>query len=83
MPAFDVVNDAHLNGFYITFKNGYTVSVQFGRYNYSDQGNTAEIAAFDRDGNWYAPWKRDTQDDVKGYATPEEVADFIYEVSQL
>jgi hypothetical protein len=77
-------NLPYQRGFHITFNNGYTVSVQFGRGNYGDGKTTAEIAAWDRNDKWYHSnvirWE---SDDVRGYATPEEVAAFIHEVSQL
>jgi len=52
-------------GFHITFENGWTVSVQFGRGNYCDnynhegydgpvpQSSDAEIAAWDSDNKWF------------------------------
>lgn len=82
-------------GFQITFSNGYTVSVQFGVGNYCDKkgsGNyneermydvwespDAEVAVWDKDGNWVRP--ADMDDDVKGYLTPDEVAEIITKVS--
>ena len=40
-------------GFQITFSNGCTISVIFGKYTYSDEGETtAEVAAWNSDGNW-------------------------------
>jgi hypothetical protein len=78
-------------GFQVTFKNGWTVSVQFGAFNYcSNRDNeigdieackkgskTAEIAAWDSKGTWY-----DFGDDVvKGYVTPEEVLDFMNKIA--
>lgn len=40
-------------GFQIRFSNGCTISVIFGKYTYSDGGETtAEVAAWDSDGNW-------------------------------
>ena len=68
------------NGFHMTFANGWTVSVQFGKFNYiSDRGHhgqsvDAEIAAWDKDGIWYV-----FGDDgkVKGWVKADEVADFM------
>ena len=79
-------------GFAMTFKNGWTISVQWGVGNYCDAGSakaakdydeptkreswtseTAEIAIWDKDNNWYN-FERDT---VKGYCTPDEVAEWI------
>lgn len=74
-----VFNDNWNKGFHMTFENGWTVSVQFGKNNYvSDRSNTgesfdAEIAAWDENNNWY----RFENDTVKGWCKPNGVADFI------
>ena len=71
-------NDWH-DGFQITFKNGYTVSVQFGKGNYSDGGETtAEVAAWDQDGNWVRLSDNDT---VRGWCSPDEVLEIMNEVA--
>jgi hypothetical protein len=55
----------------MTFKNGYTISVQFSKTNYSDGGETtAEIAAWGPDGKWM---KLSEHDDVRGWCSPDEV----------
>jgi hypothetical protein len=42
------------DGFQMTFENGFTVSIVFGKYTYSDNGETtAEVAVWDKDGYWY------------------------------
>ena len=42
------------DGFQMTFANGFTVSIVFGKYTYSDNGETtAEVAVWDKDGYWY------------------------------
>lgn len=80
-------------GFQMTFANGWTASVQFGAGNYADNYNapfplnsayqnncgemgsdTAEIAAIRKDSGVWHDFGSDT---VKGYCTPNEVADFI------
>ena len=67
-------------GFSMTFGNGWTVSVQFGKANYggnetgANHSKTAEIAAWDQNDNWY---KFDNNDTVKGWCKPDEVADFM------
>jgi hypothetical protein len=74
-------NNFHINrnfnrnsGFHMTFQNEWTVSVQWGEFNYSDAGKTtAEIAAWDKDENWHY-FGMDT---VNGYVSANEVADFI------
>ena len=80
-------------GFSITFANGNTVSVQWGPHNYCDPthelgrgadykapmqqecwgSTTAEVAAWNADGQWH----NCGGDQVKGWLTPAEVAEFI------
>lgn len=76
-------------GFHMTFDNGWTASVQWGMTNYCQNyaydplrsdaevaamgSKTAEIAAWDKDGNWY----NFGDDKVKGYVTPNEVLIFL------
>jgi hypothetical protein len=88
--------DISLNkGFHMSFENGWTASVQWGDGNYCSNRNlnavsfggpvpasaTAEIAAWDNKGNWYRG--KDWSDSVKGWCSPEEVAGFLYLVSNL
>ena len=69
-------------GFYITFPNGYTVSTQFGDFNYSDKdGSTAEIAVFDSNGNFVRLEGWD--DDVKGHQNPQNFLDICRQVATL
>jgi len=82
LAAFEVTSDGHMQGFHMTFRNGNTVSVQFGRGNYADGGiTTAEIAAWDRNENWIRlpGWN----DDVRGHCTPDEVAEFIQTIREM
>lgn len=80
-------DDKSMPGFAMTFDNGWTVSVMFGVSNYCSNrrltfghhvdcqphSNTAEIAAWDADGNWH-----DFGDDtVDGWVNADDVADFI------
>ena len=75
-------------GFQMTFDNGWTISVQWhtGAYcerkqvlvGYAEdkkpaESATAEIAMWDKHGNWYT-FEHDT---VLGYQTPDEVAEWI------
>lgn len=88
-------------GFQMTFKNGNTISVQFGFGNYCSGGNNktemenvnlwkhsascenAEIAIWDKDGNWITESFIDCGgDQVKGYLSADEVANLIAEVSK-
>lgn len=77
--------DNGFNGFQMTFENGWTVSVQFGKFNYADlepntpsSAYTAEIAAWDATGNWF---EFSDGDKVKGHCTPDKVAEFIHQIS--
>lgn len=75
-------------GFNVTFGNGWTVSVQWGRGTYCDNRHSvsmidgsanAEIAAWDKDGVWHDFGG----EQVKGWQTPDEVARFISFISNL
>jgi hypothetical protein len=88
---FKICKDA---GFHMTFENGWTVSVQFGRFSYcankapffddeidviKTECINAEIAAWDYDENWYSF----EFDQVKGYCSTDEVADFIHKIKNM
>jgi hypothetical protein len=63
----------------MTFKNGYTISVQFSKTNYSDGGETtAEIAAWGPDGKWM---KLSEHDDVRGWCSPDDVLEVMNKVA--
>ena len=71
-------------GFHLTFKNGMTISVQFGIMNYCNrvsddvpESPNSEIAIWDKEGTWYDFGS----DQVKGYCSPDEVANWIHIVS--
>lgn len=82
------------NGFHVTFANGITVSVQWGYGTHCDnkwvgtfseraECANAEIAVWDKDGNWI---KCGDNDDVRGWVTPEQLAEVmaamsVYEVA--
>lgn len=83
-------------GFSITFENGWTISVQFGFGNYCTNRNhpdgidfsskqnvvtcpDAEIAIWDKDGVWY----NFENDPIKGFCSPDEVADWIAKVKAM
>jgi len=85
MSKFTAVSTEYNNGFTMTFSNGWTISVQFGKANYCNRDKeenfayTAEIAAWDKDGKWY----EFEHDIVKGYCDADEVVDWIVEISCL
>ena len=86
-------------GFQITFKNGWTISVQFGSGSYCDNrdlhghdmvewknrdgvitSSNAEIAIWRE---WNDKWYEfENGDVVKGWCTPDEVAEWINKVSE-
>jgi hypothetical protein len=75
MSKFRATQNEHNNGFHMVFKNGYTMSVQFSKTNYSDGGvTTAEIAAWGPDGQWL---KLSEHDDVRGWCSPDEVLEVM------
>jgi len=74
-------------GFQITFENGYTVSVQFGKYHYCSNKNlklhddiyakdcrNAETAIFYKDDR---PFHKYKGDDVQSYQNPKEVLETL------
>jgi hypothetical protein len=88
--AFGAVNNEYHNGFQMTFENGCTISIQFSKHTYSDEGQTtAEVAAWDDKGNWLL-FDKDNSSwidisngvDVMTYQSPEDVAKLIYTLSQ-
>lgn len=78
-------------GFSMTFENGWTISVQFHASAYCERNQSlvenredknpaespdAEIAIWNSEGDWYDFGS----DEVLGYQTPDEVADWITKV---
>ena len=85
------VERGYNEGFQMTFENGCTISVQFGKHTYSDQGQTtAEVAAWDNKGTWFMfdgeKWKEIPEipegSDVMSYTSADDVAKLIYTLSQ-
>jgi hypothetical protein len=72
-------------GFHLGFENGWTLSIQFGNYNYCsnyvghdareflEPSPNAEIAAWDADGKWHDFGS----DQVLGYQSPDDVMRWI------
>ena len=80
-------------GFHVTFENGWTVSVQFGAYNYRDgyphieredepedgwESGTAEVAAWPEGGDLIAMPEGDT---VAGWQTPAQVLALMVDIA--
>jgi len=88
-----VEEDINHNGFHMTFANGCTISVMFGKYNYCDSGETtAEVAIWDTDDNWYILNEEDNHmslikvpggSDVIGHCTSDLVAFIMNLVKNL
>ena len=79
MSKFRATQNEFNNGFHMTFENGYTISVQFSKTNYSDGGETtAEVAAWDSDRKWV---KLNEHDDVQGWCTPNEVLEIMNQIA--
>ena len=84
---FRAENNEWHHGFQMDFANGCTISVQFSKGNYCDQGETtAEVAVFDKDNNWYVLNEEDNHmslvkveeySDVIGHCTTDLVASII------
>lgn len=85
------------SGFHMTFKNGNTISVQFGAGTYCDnyhgsiiesmnarscESETAEVATWNEYGEWnLQTFIPDAGDDVKGYLSTDEVLDLMNKVA--
>lgn len=88
--VFKAENNEWHHGFQMTFANGCTISVVFGKGTYSDQGQTtAEVAAWNAIGDWMT-WNDghwtvypDGENDVMTHKTPDEVAMLISELVKL
>jgi hypothetical protein len=88
--AFKAQNNEFHEGFTITFQNGYTISVQFNKHTFCDNGNSsAEVAVWNDKGNWLLFDKDNSLwieisdgSDVMTYQSPEDVAKLIYTLSQ-
>ena len=87
---FKAENNEWHHGFQMTFANGCTISVQFSKHNYSDQGETtAEVAAWNSNGDWMI-WNGDNwvvltngDTDIMSHQTPDDVARMISELVKL
>lgn len=80
-------------GFNLTFANGWQISVQWGPGNYTDgrekmkwdapaqsefwKSSSAEIAIIDNKGKFHRPEGKDWNDDVAGWLSTDDVAEYI------
>ena len=87
---FKAENNEFQHGFQMTFENQCTISVQFSKHNYSDQGETtAEVAAWNSNGDWMI-WNGDNwvvltngDTDIMSHQTTDDVAMLISELVAL
>jgi len=89
LNRFNLVTSDYNRGFTMTFQNRITVSIRWGKANYSDGKTTAECAAWDAD-TPYTPYKwvhvigfDYNHDDVLGRLSTDDVARFIYMASTM
>lgn len=71
------------HGFTMTFPNRITVSIRWGKFNYSDGKTTAECAAWNADTHAWIHVDDFGDNDVHGHMETHEVARFIYNASQM
>ena len=81
MSKFTARKDDFYEGFTMSFANGYTISVQFGKSNHcsrneNDEAVSAEIAIWDKDVTWY----NFGGDSVRGHCSADEVATWMRKV---
>ena len=79
---FRAENNEWHHGFQMDFANGCTISVQFSKGNYCDQGETtAEVAVFDKDNNFVTKkLVASAEHDVVGWLDKEELMDIINQI---
>lgn len=82
MSKFTAFQSDCNSGFTMTFENGWTISVQFGKANYAtireSVSISAEIGIWDKDGTWYDFG----HDQVSGHNDTSAVAFWIDKVSK-
>ena len=66
-------NKRMVNGLHMTFANGWTISIQQHDGSYATLNETVEIAAWDREGEWY-DFGFDT---VKGHVSADDLVTWI------
>lgn len=76
-------SNAMLKRAYITFKNGYRLSVIRGRNSYGGDQGLFEIAPFDKNGNMDGGILGIIGDDVEGYLSASAVIDRIKAIAAL
>lgn len=85
LSRFNLETNPSNHGFTMTFPNRITVSIRWGKYNYSDGRTTAECAAWNADTHaWIHVNEFDYNgDNVLAHMETHEVARFIFNASQM
>jgi len=84
LPRINLNDNPYNKGFTMTFSNRITVSIRWGKANYSDGKTTAECAAWTAAHKWVHVIGFDyNDDDVLGRLSTDEVAKFIYMASTM
>lgn len=81
-PTIAVQTQFPHKGFQLTFENGYTISVQIGRMNYSNGQTNAEVAAWDDNGN-FINLNHLGGIDVIGWCNPNDILILMNKVANL
>ena len=84
LNRLDLITSDYNRGFTMTFQNRITVSIRWGKANYSDGKTTAECAAWTAAHKWVHVIGFDyNDDDVLGRLSTDDVARFIYMASTM
>ena len=82
--SVDTFTNRTKSNFSMKFANGYTVSLAMGEGMYSTAGDegftSAEVAAWDSDGNWV---KLSDNDDVIGWQSPAQVLAIMNKIAAM
>jgi len=84
LPLINLNDNPYNKGFTMTFQNRITVSIRWGKANYSDGKTTAECAAWTAAHKWVHVIGFDyNDDDVLPHLSTDDVARFIYMASTM
>ena len=87
LNRLNLVTTDYNRGFTMTFANRVTVSVRWGKHNYSDGQTTAEVAAWNADTHeWVGVpgyTKPEEFDNVAGHLNTDEVVKFMHAASTM
>ena len=84
LSRINLTTDSHNRGFNMTFDNRVTVSIRWGKMNYSNGKTTAEVAAWNADTHdWVRVPDFGEYNQVMGHLSTNDVARFIYNASKM